>query len=834
MSKRSNNNRFVTSNKPTEQNQIGKVRKCVHHIYSHNYAANMRQHDEIIEKNGDKVNVVDMDSTVNIKIVFHFLAPKGSYNKDRVLARAHDIILSLNDDFNNYTTNQNTMNNFKYKSIINQVFISNNIKQNIYLGPNYLKFLPTKPSNITFELGEIYYYPVRNRLNLSQYDDVKEVEIEYQVIKQFIHQNRADAINPESFLNIWIIDMTDTAILGFSNFPWEIIDNYHGIVINRKAFFPEDYGESNFALFKTFTHEVGHYMGLLHVFSHNSGLGVYAAVNLNADTEKTIDTGGDFIVDTPNQLNATYDPTDKVANKRLHSDNDYNPLFMNFMDYTYDKYVAIFTQNQIQKMRYMLLTYRPKINSIINKAKLPIPKYNPDTDTIAGTITKNNSTARNPPLIPSHENTSNPRLAAQGFMTQQPQAQQDPAQTYQMGQQILQNMAQQNAPRDMRINTNLSQLIPNLSAGNVVAPTGGTREQIIANIQNNLPSDPTNIKQQTEAYEDMIKKYKDYNSTNGYAMNYPYDLYTAQQNNNQFALYKQIQDQNSKIQNNDHDIPKKETMPYPPFDPRMMPPYMDPRYMMPMDPQLSDGKIPFMMPPGIPIDPRFMYYKPPKKSKKSRKSESKRNKQKSSAMKNILSDSETEINLEAVQNIRNPRAYSKYALAKPETKKNSLDPNYKKQPSNLKEVSKQKIQNRVPEFVNDNMHPIAQYQPPHMNMPPMPPMPMMPNPNEEMDISVNNSLTPSNLVKRVSNVDEQLKNIRANMPKVIEAQPKSTNTTNNIAQTVAKASINDNKQKFNKFGQMTRPVTASSKVIKNDNTRAPRNRFVRTKPLIAN
>src|SRR5688572_2740646 len=104
MSKRTNNNRFVTSNKPTDQNQV-KQRKCAHHIYSHNYAANMRQHDEIMEKSKDKIATIDMNSTINIKIVFHFLAPIGSYNKDKVLSRTHDIILSLNDDFNNYTNN---------------------------------------------------------------------------------------------------------------------------------------------------------------------------------------------------------------------------------------------------------------------------------------------------------------------------------------------------------------------------------------------------------------------------------------------------------------------------------------------------------------------------------------------------------------------------------------------------------------------------------------------------------------------------------------------------------------------------------------------------------
>ena len=140
MSKKTNN-RFVSSNKSTEQNQASKFRKCVHNIYSHHYAANMKQHDDIMQNSINKINSVNMDSTINIKIIFHFLAPKGSYNRDSVLRRAHDIIVSLNDDFNNYTNNPNTMNNFKYKSIINQVFTSNMSKQNIYLGKKYHLFL---------------------------------------------------------------------------------------------------------------------------------------------------------------------------------------------------------------------------------------------------------------------------------------------------------------------------------------------------------------------------------------------------------------------------------------------------------------------------------------------------------------------------------------------------------------------------------------------------------------------------------------------------------------------------------------------------------------------
>jgi hypothetical protein len=390
MSKKTNN-RYIASNKDTEQ--PSGLRKCAHHVYSYNYASNMRRHDEIMNIANPKLVTVDMDTTYTIKVAIHFLAPTGSYNRDRVISRAHDIILSINDDFNNYTTNPNTMNNFRYKSIVNQVFIGNMAKQSIYLGPNYVQALPTQPSNIVFELGEIYFYPVTNRLNLSQYNDVTEVEMEYQAIRQYIHQNRADAIAPSQILNIWIVDMTDTLILGFSSFPWETIDNFFGAIFNRRVYFPEDYGETNYNLFKTFTHEIGHVFGLLHVFAHDSGLGAYAAINLHAG-DPIGNFTGDYIADTPSQLAPTYDPTNKVVYRRLNFDNDYNPLFMDFMDFTYDKYVTIFTFNQIQKMRYMIITYLPGL--IGGDFVLPLPKYNPDTNTLVGVV--NGTPVR--PLVP--------------------------------------------------------------------------------------------------------------------------------------------------------------------------------------------------------------------------------------------------------------------------------------------------------------------------------------------------------------------------------------------------------------------------------------------------
>lgn len=280
------------------------------------------------------------DMPINIKVAFHFMAPRGSYNKNKVFDQTHNIIMSLNNDFNNYSTNPNIMNNFKYKSIINQVFISNMDKQNIYLGENFLNEIPSEPSEITFEFGELYYYPITSQLQLSEHNNNNELT--FYAIKEYININRADAIEPEKILNIWIIDVVGTSVLGFSDSPWEEIDYSHGIILNRKIFFPDADTVDSYGNLKTITHHVGHYLGLCH---------------------------------TDNNDDRIRDVTDKLL-----TDLSYNPMFMNFMDYTYDKYVGIFTIDQIIEMRQMISSYRHQINSITNNVILPTSKYNPDTN----------------------------------------------------------------------------------------------------------------------------------------------------------------------------------------------------------------------------------------------------------------------------------------------------------------------------------------------------------------------------------------------------------------------------------------------------------------------
>jgi len=800
----------------------------------------MKRHDEIIAQNTCHISSIAMDNTINIKIVFHFLAPIGSYNRDRVLSRAHDVTLSLNDDFNNYSTNANTMNNFRYKSIINQVFISNIPKQNVYLGHEYTKFLPTRPSNITFELGEIYYYPVKHKLNLSSYDDLKDVEIESQVIKQFIHQNRADAINPENLLNVWIIDMTETNILGFSNFPWEIVDNYHGIVLNRRCFFPEDYGENYFPSFKTLTHQVGHYFGLLHVFSQNSGTGACASANINADSETTFENMISDDIDSPIQFSNICDPCDKLNNKKLHLDDQYNPLFMNFMDYTYDKYVTMFTANQIQKMRYMILTYRSKINSITNNIKLPVPKYNPDTDTIMGIAScKYTNTTRNPPLIPSHEIVNNPRLAAQGFITQQPQM----------------------IPPFACLPEN-NEFVPNLSINR-----NNGNEQLLSNIQSNFPADTMCDK---KSCDDVLQNYQNYNSDDGYAKHYPYDPYAAQQYQQNMPFWQEYQKQQEQIlpnnpmnafapngQSGQQSIQQniQQCMPqiippnippcmppngYPgvPMDPRTDPrfvsqmsqqmgPQIDPRMNQQIDPRMGQQIDPRMIQQ---MDPRMIQQMDPRMiPQMNQQIDSRMNQQMDPRMY-------PQMNQQMVHHQQNNirRVDPQFQHLQKPAKCNKND-NFADNEINHEAVKNLRAQRfcpkpkqNIPEFT-ENPVPIMNHVPSHMCAPLQPLQPFQPlQPQKEIDVCVNNTMAPSDLIEKISRVDEQIKNLKTCVP-VQNMQPNVPQNTGR--QILPKVAHCESTNRFNKYGQLSSPRVGSRIVSGQNCAIVPKKRFIRTKPL---
>jgi hypothetical protein len=151
-----------------------------------------------------------------------------------------------------------------------------------------------------------------------------------------------DAWDADSYLNIWVCDLQDD-ILGFSSLPG-FADEDDGVVINYK-FFGDGFGAvSPYNLGRTTTHEVGHYLGLSHIWGDDGDAC----------------SGSDLIADTPNQAGENYG----CPAFPLTDDCTIDPpgvMFMNYMDYTNDACMNLFTEGQKTKMRIILETVRSSL-----------------------------------------------------------------------------------------------------------------------------------------------------------------------------------------------------------------------------------------------------------------------------------------------------------------------------------------------------------------------------------------------------------------------------------------------------------------------------------------
>lgn len=145
----------------------------------------------------------------------------------------------------------------------------------------------------------------------------------------------------ETYLNIWIADIEDlgyvNTIPSTNNLPEATKD---GVVINHVAFGGPGTGAlSPYNLGRTLTHEVGHFLGLRHIWRSDGCVQ---------------DDGFD---DTPLQDTENYDcPVHPSP-----SCNNGGDMFMNFMDYTDDNCMNAFTAQQSGFMRSILFGIRSSL-----------------------------------------------------------------------------------------------------------------------------------------------------------------------------------------------------------------------------------------------------------------------------------------------------------------------------------------------------------------------------------------------------------------------------------------------------------------------------------------
>lgn len=140
-------------------------------------------------------------------------------------------------------------------------------------------------------------------------------------------------ITPKSHLNVWVCPLGG-GLLGYAQFPGGPTAT-DGVVINYRAFGTMGTAEAPFNKGRTATHEVGHYLNLRHIWG---------------DTPDC--SGSDQVADTPNCAGPNFGtPTFPVVTCNNGPNGD---MFMNYMDYTDDAAMFMFTTQQVLRMRTAL------------------------------------------------------------------------------------------------------------------------------------------------------------------------------------------------------------------------------------------------------------------------------------------------------------------------------------------------------------------------------------------------------------------------------------------------------------------------------------------------
>ena len=150
----------------------------------------------------------------------------------------------------------------------------------------------------------------------------------------------------EDYLNIWIINFNDpNNFIGYAQLPQSTLPGLEnsssdaltdGVVINFKDVGSIDDGpfdlDPEFNKGRTGTHEVGHFFGLRHIWGDGSSC-----------------SATDFVDDTPSQSSPTNGcPSHPQVNCSA------NKMFQNYLDYTNDACMNLFTQDQIARMEVVL------------------------------------------------------------------------------------------------------------------------------------------------------------------------------------------------------------------------------------------------------------------------------------------------------------------------------------------------------------------------------------------------------------------------------------------------------------------------------------------------
>jgi hypothetical protein len=160
----------------------------------------------------------------------------------------------------------------------------------------------------------------------------------------------ADAWPADEYLNIWVCQLAG-GLLGYAQFPGGPPET-DGIVVTHTGFGTTGTASPPFHLGRTATHEIGHYLNLFHIWG-DDGFGC---------------NGTDLVHDTPNQADEN---TGMPTFPHISCNNGPNgDLFYDYMDYTDDPGMVMFTHGQAARMWACMDDFR---SSFVRQESTSVP-----------------------------------------------------------------------------------------------------------------------------------------------------------------------------------------------------------------------------------------------------------------------------------------------------------------------------------------------------------------------------------------------------------------------------------------------------------------------------
>ena len=143
---------------------------------------------------------------------------------------------------------------------------------------------------------------------------------------KFTSKGGDNAWDSKKYLNLWVCKLGG-GVLGYAQFPGGAVST-DGVVITYTGFGNTGTAKAPYNKGRTATHEIGHWLNLRHIWGDDGGAC----------------TGSDLVGDTPNQGKEHYGCP--VFPKVTCSNGPNGDMFMNYMDYTDDKCMYMFSNGQ--------------------------------------------------------------------------------------------------------------------------------------------------------------------------------------------------------------------------------------------------------------------------------------------------------------------------------------------------------------------------------------------------------------------------------------------------------------------------------------------------------